>query len=354
MTKKNARTLDAITVDIHKHERTNIVAVGKFLNEAREACEHGEWCAWLEKEFEWSSTTADRFRAVADLVSKTPVVGELQLTPTTLYALTELEEEALPAVIDALAKRAKKVFLKVADATEIIDHVILARQHGDFPLATLRALEGLWKPDPWSERASEELKSIKPTTTDGAKKITCAAQRGHARALYAVHGELPPVPDDSLLTLELVSEDRRARMLERLRAAPQPLSPDDVQTIWVHLDDDGDDAPDEDDDDPDDGDDAPDGGDVLDDDVPAARPEAPPHDEPLTAAIETILTFSNRSPATLCVACKATRLSSVDLIAAANFLSEIAAALAGNNNATKIADRAEARSRRNAPRPSTH
>jgi hypothetical protein len=155
---------------------------------------------------------------------------------------------------------------------------------------------------------------------------------------------LPPVPDESLFFLEVIPEDRRGRMLERLRAAPQPLSPEDVKASWVHLDDGGDDAPDEDDDAPDDGYDAPD--DVLDDDAPAEA-SVPPHNEPLAAAIKTILTFSNRSPATLCVACKATRLSSVDLIAAANFLSEIAAALAGNNNTTKIADRAEARSRAN-------
>jgi hypothetical protein len=218
----------------------------------------------------------------------------------------------------------------------------------------LRALEGLWKPDPWSNKASEALKRDKPTTNDGAEKITRDVQRNYVESLFAAHGELPPVPDDSLFTLTLVSEVRRARMLERLCAAPQPLSPDDVQMIWVHLDSDGDDSPDEDDGgSPDEVDDdalndgvAPD--DVLDDDAPAeAPPSVSPHDQPLTSAIETILTFSNRPPATLCVACKATSLSSVDLIAAANFLSEIAAVLAGNSNATKIADRAEARSRAN-------
>jgi hypothetical protein len=362
--KKNARSLDVIAVDIHLRGRTHIIAVGKLLNEAHEACDHGEWCAWLEKEFEWSSTTADRYRKVADLAERFPTVGKVQLAPTTLYALTELEEEVLPAVIDALAKRAKKVFLKVADAAEIVDHVTLVRLYGDFPLATLRELEVTEGCRPWSDKAGEVLKRDKPTTTDAAEKITCAVHRGHVESLYAAHGEMPPVPDDALYLLEDIAEDRRAKMLERLRAAPQPLSADDVETIWVHnLDDDGDGAsdegdgvsPDEDDDDldddgvvPDEGDDDGDGG------VPETPTSVSPHDEPLVAAINTILSFSLRSPATLCVACNATRLSSVDLIAAANFLSEIAAALAGNNNATKIADRAEARSRRNALRPPTH
>jgi hypothetical protein len=249
----------------------------------------------------------------------------------------------------------------VADATEIIEHVVLARQYGDFPLATLRALEDIEGRCPsWSDNASEALKRIKPTTTDDVRKITDNVKRGHVRSLYAAHGELPPVPDDALYFLEDLAEDSRAKMLERLRAAPQPLSADDVTAIWVHLDDDGDDAPDkddgdspdEDDDDLDDGDAPPDGGDVLDDDAPAeAPPSVPPHDEPLVTAVLTILAFSNRAPATLLAVCNATSTSSVELIAAANFLSEIAAELAGNNNAIKIADRAEARSRRNA---STH
>jgi hypothetical protein len=142
--KRNARTLDAIATDIHLRGRSNIIAVGKLLNEACAACEHGEWCQWLSDEFEWSDTTADRYRAVATLAAKFPTVGKLQLAQTTLYALTELEEdEPLPAIIDELAKRATKTFLKAGDATEIIEHVVLVRPHGDFPRATLRALEVL-------------------------------------------------------------------------------------------------------------------------------------------------------------------------------------------------------------------
>jgi hypothetical protein len=213
--KKNARTLDAITVDIHKHERTNIVAVGKLLNETRLACEHGEWCAWLEKEFEWSSTTADRYRAVANLVANSPALGKLQLAPTTLYALIELEEEALPAIIDELAKHAKKVFLKVADATEIIDHVSLVRQYGNFPLATLRELEVIEGRRPWSDKASEALKRIKPTTTDAAAKITGAVQRGHVESLYAAHGKFPP---DSRRRVALFGRPRRGSSRKNARA----------------------------------------------------------------------------------------------------------------------------------------
>jgi Protein of unknown function (DUF3102) len=350
---KNARTLDAIAIDIHLRGRTNIIAVGKLLNEAHAACEYGEWCTWLV-EFEWSDSTADRYRKVADLVARFPTVGKVQLAPTTLYALTELEEEALPAVIDELGKRATKVFLKVADATEIIEHVVLVRQYGDFPLATLRALEDIEGRHVWSEQAAESLRCNNPTTEDDVRKITRDVQRSYVESLYAAHGELPPVPDDSLYFLENLAEDSRAKMLERLRAAPQPLSADDVQTIWVHLDDDdGDDAPDEDDgvspdEDDDDLDDrdAPDEGD---DDGDGGAPEAPTsvssRDEPLVTAVKTILAFSTHAPVSFRAGCKAASVSSVDLIAAANFLSEIATALAGNDNATKIADRAEARSR---------
>jgi hypothetical protein len=341
--KKNARELDAIAADIHLRGRTNIIAVGRLLNEAHEACKHGDWGQWLNDEFEWSGTTADRFRAVATLAELFPKLGKLQLAPTTLYAIVDLAEEAQPDVIDELAKHASKVFLKAPDAAEIIDRVVLARQYGDLPFATLYALDNLITGRPWSDKAAEALKRDQPTTNDDAEKITIHAQRGYVDSLYAAYGGLPPVPGDSLYFLEGLAEDRRARMVERLRAAPQPLSADDVLAISFRRDDDGGDGVGGDDA-PDDGDD--DHGDDGDGDAPAASPDYSLPDEPVVTAIKTILAFASHGPQAFRAGCKSGGVSSVDLIAAANFLSSIAATLAGNN-AARIADRAEARGRAN-------
>jgi hypothetical protein len=125
MTKKrNASSpLDEIAVEINQLARGNIIDIGKLLLEAKAQCEHGEWLEWLDSEFDWSVTTAERYMASAELVAKFPTVGNLNIAPSTIYALADREDDDqdLPAIIDELAKHATEKRLRARDAERLIE-----------------------------------------------------------------------------------------------------------------------------------------------------------------------------------------------------------------------------------------
>ncbi len=145
MKPRNARSLDAIADDINKLDRGNIFDVGDLLLEAHAQCEHGDWYAWLDAEFEGSADTAERKMKVAELGSKYRKLRDLNLGVTTLYALADdyEDEEIMPAIIEELAKYATKTRLKPCDAKRVIKTGIGRRRFGDHPDATLAALAGL-------------------------------------------------------------------------------------------------------------------------------------------------------------------------------------------------------------------
>jgi hypothetical protein len=45
----------------------DVIAVGQKLTEAKAQCPHGEWLAWLEREFRWSDRTALNFMRLYEL-----------------------------------------------------------------------------------------------------------------------------------------------------------------------------------------------------------------------------------------------------------------------------------------------
>jgi hypothetical protein len=185
------RSLDAIAADIHQIERANIFAIGKLLAEAKDACEHGEWSDWLEDHFtEWSHDTALNYIAAYKLASKYERVRNLRVPSTIIYALGEdLDAPDLPAIIDALCKAAKgkaKV-ITVGAANEVIDLARLRIKFGDYPLATLRALDSNVPDDTeWTAGAVAALKQEQPDTDEAADKIVLAQQRKYV--------PLPPQP----------------------------------------------------------------------------------------------------------------------------------------------------------------
>jgi DUF3102 family protein len=242
---KNRRSLDSIAGDIHKLQRSNVFAVGDLLLEAKDGCDHGEWGLWLQIEFDWSADTAERYMKVARLGTKFRNLRNLRLAKTTLYSLAEEDdEELLAAIIDALGKCATEAQLKAADADEVILRVQLRHQHGDLPDATLLALDRDIPPRAaWRDTAIAALKSEKPTTSEAANKIIADIRRARVDELFAPYGKLPDIPVDALHDLEYLRPERRAKVLERLQAAPQPLTGEQVSDICYpgHNDDEPDD-----------------------------------------------------------------------------------------------------------------
>jgi hypothetical protein len=174
-TRTNTRPLAAIAADIHKAERRSIFEIGDLLLEAKAACKHGEWLGWLETEFEWSADTAGRYMKVAELGSKFRTLRNLRLAATTLYDLGVEKVEHLPTIIEALAKDAAKKQISAGAAYEIIWR---ARERhrwgGNYPDATLSALEDLDDRDPWYGDAVAALKTQVPATEEEANAIVAS------------------------------------------------------------------------------------------------------------------------------------------------------------------------------------
>jgi hypothetical protein len=204
------RPLEIIADDIRALERGNAFAIGALLAEAREDAEYGEWSTWLEDEFDWGRETARNYLAAHRLAQQFPIVGNLPLPMCAVYRLGNdfLEDDRLPTIIEALTAATKdKSKISVDEADDVIEMTLLRIEHGNYPDATLTAIDSLPSRKLWTASASEALKVERPTTAEVAKQITEAVQRAHVVALYAPYGGLPDdLPDDELSSLEQVSE----------------------------------------------------------------------------------------------------------------------------------------------------
>jgi hypothetical protein len=62
---------------------------GRELIAAKDACKHGEWLPWLDREFGWTVRTAQAYMAVAEAFQSANLAhfGGLTIDATALYAL---------------------------------------------------------------------------------------------------------------------------------------------------------------------------------------------------------------------------------------------------------------------------
>jgi hypothetical protein len=170
------RTLDVIAGNIHALERRSAFDIGKLLIEAKETCEYGDWSHWLEEEFDWSPDTADNYMAAARLEARFRTVRNLKAPMRVIYDLADdLDDPDLPTIIEALVKANKSASkrLSVAAAENVIELARLRARHGDYPEATLHALDTLdLVPEAaWAKAATEKLKELRPTTEEEADRL---------------------------------------------------------------------------------------------------------------------------------------------------------------------------------------
>ena len=84
-----------------------IIEIGFELIAAKKEIGHGGWAQWLEKEFEWTQQTANRFMRVADRFGKLNNV--VQFKPSTLQAMLTLPAGTEQEFIDEQAAAGKPV-----------------------------------------------------------------------------------------------------------------------------------------------------------------------------------------------------------------------------------------------------
>lgn len=84
-----------------------IIKIGEELIAAKEEVGHGNWSAWLEKEFSWTQQTANRFMRVAERFGKLNI--DVQFKPTTLIQMLALPEGTEQEFIAAQAEQGTPV-----------------------------------------------------------------------------------------------------------------------------------------------------------------------------------------------------------------------------------------------------
>lgn len=83
-------TLDEIATEIRglgKRIIRDVIEIGERLTQAKALCVHGEWLPWLDREFAWSSKTAERFMSVAALGRQNRQIVEYDIPLSGLYLL---------------------------------------------------------------------------------------------------------------------------------------------------------------------------------------------------------------------------------------------------------------------------
>jgi DUF3102 family protein len=97
----------------------DVVEIGRRLSECKRICGHGNWLPWLNREFGWEETTAQRFMRVHALAqSKSGNLPDLPVSAIYLLAAPSTPEPARAEII----KRAKDGEpVSVADVKQTID-----------------------------------------------------------------------------------------------------------------------------------------------------------------------------------------------------------------------------------------
>jgi hypothetical protein len=90
---------------LRKTASSTILEIGFRLIEAKALVEHGDWLPWLERNFQWTDRTAQRYISVYGLASKYDTVSDLELPLKALYQLAAPSTPA--AAIEEVITRAE-------------------------------------------------------------------------------------------------------------------------------------------------------------------------------------------------------------------------------------------------------
>jgi hypothetical protein len=191
MTEMINRDLKVVTEELHaalKREATDIIAIGNLLIEAQGTLKHGEWLPWLKKNFGSSGSTADNYMAAARFATKFPTVGNLRLSPTTLYLLGH----DLASPCGLYNRKAINAILSEAKIKWVNRH-----------------------------RAREIAHSLKPQDAGQIEDQDEEAAKAEAEEiLEGPPPELPPAPEPTVQDVILPSFNQAIKTLTNLRTKP--------------------------------------------------------------------------------------------------------------------------------------
>jgi hypothetical protein len=110
--KNMKRDLRAIVADIHavlKRGTADIIDAGRLLCEAKAQVDHGDWLAWLEREFSLSERSAQKYMLAYTWATKNAPDADLtNLSPSLIYEMSNKKSlyNQMPDAVAAILKEA--------------------------------------------------------------------------------------------------------------------------------------------------------------------------------------------------------------------------------------------------------
>jgi len=104
---------------IGKRVVADLIEIGRRLTECRPRLRHGQWGAWLEREFGWSDSSAARYMQAHELAVKFPNLGDLDVPISGLYLLAQPSAPA--AIREEILTRAQSERIPHAEVKRLID-----------------------------------------------------------------------------------------------------------------------------------------------------------------------------------------------------------------------------------------
>ena len=127
----------------------NVVEIGRLLTECKRICGHGKWLPWLEREFGWEETTAQRFMRVHELaLSKSGNLPDLPVSAIYLLAAPSTPKEGAAKVIEH-AEAGKP--MSVAEVKQIVEQAKGRKQPSSKPRKAQPAKVAAPPPQPSNE-----------------------------------------------------------------------------------------------------------------------------------------------------------------------------------------------------------
>jgi hypothetical protein len=159
--------------------------------------------------------------------------ANLNLPKSTTYEVVAFDKKnpkLTETAITALEEAAKDKRLTCAGAQEIMERVRLRDEFGDYPDATLSALDDIAttkSPEPWHDKTTKALKAKKPEKQEEAEAITLGVLQEHVAGIYRV-SNFPEFEKEYaryiLETLAAVPANDRQRVYLELCKAKAPIT----------------------------------------------------------------------------------------------------------------------------------
>ena len=98
----------------------NVIEIGRRLAECKQLLGHGNWSAWLARQFGWSERQAERFMRVCELAGKSDNLSDLEIPLSALYLLAapSTRQSARNEILDRAAAGKKVSVTEVKDVIQ--------------------------------------------------------------------------------------------------------------------------------------------------------------------------------------------------------------------------------------------